>query len=299
MLLSGHEGAVFSSRFNPDGDVLASGSHDKSIFLWRTAGECENYAVLAGHKNAVLELHWTTDGERIVSASPDKTVRAWDAEVGVQVKKMAEHDAFVSTCCPLRRGPPLVVSGAEDCTSKVWDLRVKRSIQTLQENYQITAVAFSDAGDQVYTGGIENIVKIWDLRKGQIALQLAGHMDTITGMRVSPDGQHLLTNSMDNTLRMWDLRPYSPANRCVKIFTGHHHNYEKNLLHCDWSPDGARVTAGSADRMVCIWDASTRAMLYKLPGHKGSVNDVVFHPKEPIIASSSTDKTIYLGEIAY
>ena len=33
------------------------------------------------------------------------------------------------------------------------------------------------------------------------------------------------------------------------------------------------------------------------PG-QGSVNEVAFSPKEPIVASCSTDKTIYLGEIA-
>ena len=36
---------------------------------------------------------------------------------------------------------------------------------------------------------------------------------------------------------------------------------------------------------------------YKLPGHNGSVNEVSFHPKEPIIASAGSDKKIYLGEI--
>lgn len=104
-----------------------------------------------------------------------------------------------------------------------------------------------------------------------------------------------------------------------------------------------QVTAGSADRMVNIWDAKTRGLLYRLPGHNGSVNEVVFHPKvsgvgtraqrqggaaagitqggvrqqggclvgdnvppppgpppcqEPIVASASSDKTIYLGELA-
>ncbi len=73
----------------------------------------------AGHKNAVLELHWTSDGERIVSASPDKSVRAWDAVTGEQVKKMSEHDSFVNSCCPLKRGPPLLVSGSDDGTAKV------------------------------------------------------------------------------------------------------------------------------------------------------------------------------------
>ena len=54
-----------------------------------------------------------------MSASPDKTVRAWDAETGQQTKKMAEHDAFVNSCCPLRRGPPLLISGSDDCSAKV------------------------------------------------------------------------------------------------------------------------------------------------------------------------------------
>lgn len=43
---------VFTMRFSPEGDVIASGSHDKHIFLWRTYGECENYMMLKGaHKN--------------------------------------------------------------------------------------------------------------------------------------------------------------------------------------------------------------------------------------------------------
>lgn len=54
------------------------------------------------------------------------------------------------------------------------------------------------------------------------------------------------------------------------------------MLRCAWSPDGSKVSAGSADRFVYIWDANTRRILYKLPGHNGSVNDVDFHPKEPI-----------------
>lgn len=37
---------------------------------------------------------------------------------------------------------------------QVWDMRVKRSVQTLPEKYQVCAVAFADAGDQV-------ILQLW------------------------------------------------------------------------------------------------------------------------------------------
>lgn len=45
---------VFTMRFNPEGDVIASGSHDKHIFLWRTYGDCENYMMLKGGAPAGL-----------------------------------------------------------------------------------------------------------------------------------------------------------------------------------------------------------------------------------------------------
>ena len=92
-----------------------------SISLLACKPACPRGAALrcAGHKNAVLEVQWTTDGERVLSASPDKSVRAWDAATGEQVKKMSEHDNFVNSCCPLRRGPPLLVSGSDDATAKV------------------------------------------------------------------------------------------------------------------------------------------------------------------------------------
>ena len=35
-------------------------------------------------------------------------------------------------------------------------------------------------------------------------------------------------------------------------------------------------------RFVYIWDTVFQRLIYKLPGHLGSVNDVDFHPKEPI-----------------
>ncbi|CAF1606328.1 unnamed protein product, partial [Didymodactylos carnosus] len=119
-----------------------------------------------------------------------------------------------------------------------------------------------------------------------------------TGMELSPDGSYLASNSMDSTIRIWDIRPYiQTQERCIKLLQGHQHNFEKNLLRCSWSPDGKRISCGSADKNVYIWDVATRKILYRLPGHLGSVNEVDFHPHEPIIGSASSDKNVYLGEI--
>ena len=42
--------------------------------------------------------------------------------------------------------------------------------------YQVTAVSFGDASDQVVSAGIDNVVKVWDTRKpAQPVFQMAGH----------------------------------------------------------------------------------------------------------------------------
>eukprot|EP01136_Pigoraptor_vietnamica_P020262 Opistho-1_new@68906 len=297
MLLTGHEGEVFSCKFNPSGTALASGSFDRDVFLWRTYGECENYAVLKGHSMAVVELHWSADGGNIFTASVDKTLAVWDATTYQRVRKLRGHTGIVNTCCPSRRGAPLIVSGSDDGTVKLWDARRRGEVHSMASRYPVTAACFGDGGDEVITGGIDNDIKVWDLRKMEVSYTMPGHGDTVTGLALSPDGSYVLSNSMDNTVRIWDVRPYAPEQRCVKVFEGAQHNFEKNLLRCAWSPDGEKVTAGSADRFVYVWDTSTRRILYKLPGHAGSVNEVVFHPKEPIVASCSSDKRVYIGEL--
>ncbi|XP_066268836.1 U5 small nuclear ribonucleoprotein 40 kDa protein-like [Branchiostoma lanceolatum] len=297
MLLSGHEGEIYAAKFHPEGNLLASGSFDRNIFLWNVYGDCENYAVLNGHSGAIMELQFSTDGSTLFSASTDKTVGLFDMETGTRIKRLKGHSTFVNSCHPSRRGPQMVVSGSDDSTIRLWDTRKKGSAQTFQNTYQVTSVSFNDTSDQILSGGIDNDIKCWDLRKNDVIYKMRGHMDTVTGLSLSKDGSYLLSCAMDNTVRIWDVRPFAPQERCVKIFQGNQHSFEKNLIRCNWSPDGSKVTAGSADRFVYVWDTTSRRILYKLPGHDGSINEVDFHPYEPIVLSASSDKKIYLGEI--
>ena len=95
--------------------------------------------------------------------------------------------------------------------------------------------------------------------------------------------------------------------QCCLLLLGSRHISDDFLCCCQVCPqltDDAhpgfvlQISAGSADKMVNIWDAGTRNLLYKLPGHHGSVNEAAFHPHQPIVASASSDKCIYLGELA-
>jgi len=299
MLLTGHEGEVFCSEFSPDGRALATGSFDKSLYLWHVYGECENYGVMKGHANAVLEVHWKHDGTQLYTCSADKSVCVWDPESGKRLKKLNGHTAIVNSMQTSRRGVPYLVSGGDDGTTKLWDLRVRRCVHTFEHQYQILAVSFDDTAERIFSGSLDNTVLIYDMRmRDQDPEVLEGHGDSITGLDVSKDGNFLATNSMDNTVRIWDVRPFAgQRNRCLRIMRGATHNFEKNLLRVRWSEKDALLAAGSACQNVNIWDMKMLQLAYRLPGHTGSVNEVCFHPKEPIIASVASDRMVFMGEL--
>lgn len=192
----------------------------------------------------------------------------------------------------------LVVSGSDDGTIKLWDLRSKRAINTLEHGYQVTAVCFSGDSSQVISGGLDGEIKMWDLRKEVVSLSLSGHTDIVTSLAISPDGNYLLSNAMDATLRRWDIRPFVSGQRLMTAYHGAKHSFDRHLIRSGWSSDMQLVASGSSDRYVYVWDVETGALRYHLPGHTGTVIEAAFHPKEPIIGSCSSDKSIYLGELA-
>lgn len=297
MLLTGHAGAVLTNKFSPDGQFLLSGGHDKLMLLWNVFGECENTMTFRGHAAAVVECHWSTDGEAVLSASADKTAALWDAKTAARTRQFKGHTSYVNSCCPARDAF-MFATGSDDKSARLWDARVRACQRTVPHPWAVTAVGAAHDGMRLYTGCLDGKVRCYDLRRpDEPQLELDGHQDIVSGIKLSPDGNSLLSNSMDNTIRCWDVKPYCAGDRCEKVFLGAQHNYEKGLLKCSWSKTGAQVAAGSADNFVYVWDASSKRIAYKLPGHAGSVNEVDFHPSQPIICSGGNDKQIFLGEI--
>ena len=72
---------------------------------------------------------------------------------------------------------------------------------------------FDDKCEKIYSGGIDNVIKVWDLRKNKFENNIEGHDDSITSLSISFDGSYILSNSMDNTVRLWDIRPFVVGSR--------------------------------------------------------------------------------------
>ena len=82
MPLRGNEKMVAAVAFGPDGQTLATGSHDQTLRLWEVATGQE-IAVLRGHEQLVMAVAYSPDGRRVAVAGGN-AVRLWDTETGAE-----------------------------------------------------------------------------------------------------------------------------------------------------------------------------------------------------------------------
>ena len=94
-------------------------------------------------------------------------------------------------------------------------------------------------------------------------------------------------------LLLFSVNTFAQENSYMRL-EGHTHG----VSSVSFSPDGATLASGSADRTVRLWNANTGEHLQTLTGHTDRVYDVLFSPDGNTLASGSRDGTIRVWDAA-
>ena len=90
-VLKGHTNYVFCCNYNPQSNLIVSGSFDETVRLWDVkTGQC--LKVLPAHSDPVTAVHFNRDGTLIVSCSYDGLCRIWDTSTGHCLKTLIDDD---------------------------------------------------------------------------------------------------------------------------------------------------------------------------------------------------------------
>lgn len=311
--IKAHDDAITALQFDIPFGTMVSASVDDTCKVWDLGrGIC--LGQLKGHNAYVTCAHM--DNNLLVTGSMDAAAKLWDLS-SLDFDESEDYcvqtfESHLREITALHFHNDTLITGSADKTLRQWDLRSGRCLQTLDVLWaaaQSSSMPFSDNSSwkgqssnyttsntssapfvgavqcfdaALATGTADGIVRLWDLRSGQVQRSLIGHTGPVSCLQF--DDMYLTTGSLDRSIRMWDLRMGSIVDA---------YSYDSPITSLQF--DARKIVSTNNENTIKIYDRETGQHWtcgpgVKDPESKESIQFAMF--KEGYIVEGRSNGTI-------
>lgn len=155
-----HEKDINIVSVAPNDSLIATGSQDKTVKLWRST-DLSLQATLKGHKRGVWDCQFSPFDRVVATCSGDRTVKLWSLGDYSCVRTFQGHVASALRVRFLSGGLQLVSCGADGLV-KLWTIRTNECEATMDgHSDKVWALDLSPDGSTLVSGGADSQIVVW------------------------------------------------------------------------------------------------------------------------------------------
>ncbi len=287
-LLGYHDHLANKIAVNSAGTLAASSSSDYTVYIWDLLKR-QRQQVLLGHSDDVEDFVFVDD-DTGVSVSRDWRILVWNLNTGAVKRVIEGHEKDVLSV--VYSNGRLYTSG-DDMTLRVWDLDSGDLIKMWGpfEN-ETDSCAIDAIHGRAVLGCDDGVIRVFDIETSATLAEIPAHESGIKKVATSPINGDILSAAYDQRILVWDANDFSQKVELARRAT----TWERSF---NWTPDGARILAGTFDGTALVWDAVTGKCLDEV-GQRDTgnicLNDVSAN-QHGEIATVSDDGFVRLGKL--
>jgi len=253
--------AVYNSglvRFFAPSDPASSGSCS-------APGEAPaTYSGGVAHADAVSEALLTEGSRRVISGGLDRCVYVWDATSGALLTTIDGIGSRV-TSMALAPDEGTFAVGDNDGVITIWTIDGEQ-VAALSENghtRRVAGLAYTADGEYLFSGGLDDLVILWDVTTGETAYRLTEHGSRVTAVAANPSpvGMEFMSGDTEGTLIYWSFDTDANGqidntyrfNRLVNVHT-------RAINDIAFSSDGNNVLTAGLGGVVAYWTDPARSL---------------------------------------
>lgn len=231
-----------SPCFKPDGRLLVAGCDNGTVQLFDLASRSV-LRMFNAHPSAVHSSLFTPDGLRVMTGCDDGIVRGWDIATSKLLFTLRGSADYVRTQASSPVSRHVWATGSYDRRARVYDLRTRKMLFTLDHGSQVDQVLLLPGGSRAVTLGGPD-AKVWDFfAGGKLVGHLRNHAKAVTCGSLSTDGRHVLTGGLDGEVKVHDAGSLEMVSSM---------SFAGQVLSVAVAPQNVRVAVGLIDGTIDV-----------------------------------------------
>nr|XP_023030381.1 WD repeat, SAM and U-box domain-containing protein 1-like isoform X1 [Leptinotarsa decemlineata]XP_023030382.1 WD repeat, SAM and U-box domain-containing protein 1-like isoform X1 [Leptinotarsa decemlineata]XP_023030383.1 WD repeat, SAM and U-box domain-containing protein 1-like isoform X1 [Leptinotarsa decemlineata] len=313
------EGAINSCSFHGR-DLLATGSGDKLIRLFRISGENNSieelgYSPLEGHTYTINHVEFSKNGQMLASCSLDGCTIIWNATNGEKIRFLPNNVLSVKVC-RFTPDDQMLVTAGDDEKIIVWNLNSLEKIVTLEAHMDsIPSACVTPDGALLVTVSLNADFKVWSVDSykclyckedahdyGVQYCDISQNLEPIPNAVIDAQSYLLATCGNDSLVKLWRMSVPKHNGTLqledidVKLWRSLQ-GHGGNVICVKFSHVvGEFICSTATDRQARIWSLYSADCLYVLD-HDSIVTSCSFNADCSLLATGCLDKTLWLWKL--